>query len=93
MFLNHMQQANIIAILQPGKDGTDASHYRPISLLSVVYKILELLILQRIQRLIDAAVPVSQAGFRKNRSIEHHFWLCQIHPTTMASNIGSYRST
>jgi hypothetical protein len=43
-------------------------HYRPISLLSVVYKILERLILQRIQPLIDAAVPVSQAGFRKNRN-------------------------
>jgi hypothetical protein len=59
------KQAKIIAILKPGKDGTDASHYRPISLLSVVYKILERLILQRIQPLIDA---VSQAGFRKNRS-------------------------
>jgi hypothetical protein len=62
------KQAKIIAILKPGKDGTDASHYRPISLLSVVYKILERLILQRIHPLIDAAVPVSQAGFRKNRS-------------------------
>jgi hypothetical protein len=48
------QQTKIIAILKPGKDGTDASHYRPISLLSVVYKILEHLILQRIQSLIDA---------------------------------------
>jgi hypothetical protein len=38
------------------------------SLLSVVYKILERLILQRIQPLIEAAVPVSQAGFQKNRS-------------------------
>jgi hypothetical protein len=54
------KQAKNIAILKPGKDGTDASHYRPIFLLSVVYKILE--------RLIDAAVSVSQAGFRKNRS-------------------------
>jgi hypothetical protein len=62
------KQAKIIAILKPGKDSTDASHYRPISLLSVVYKILERLILQRIQPLIDAAVPVSQADFRKNRS-------------------------
>jgi hypothetical protein len=62
------KQAKIIAILKPGKDGTDVSHYRPISLLSVVYNILERLILQRIQPLIDAAVPVSQAGFRKNCS-------------------------
>jgi hypothetical protein len=35
------KQAKIVAILRPGKDGTDASHYRPISLLSVVYKKLE----------------------------------------------------
>jgi hypothetical protein len=62
------KQAKIFAILKPGKDGTDASHYPPISLLSVVYKILERLILQRIKPLTDAAVPVSQAGFRKNRS-------------------------
>jgi hypothetical protein len=62
------KQAKIIAILKPEKDGTEASHYRPISLLSVVYKILEHLILQRIQPLIDAAVPVSQVGFWKNRS-------------------------
>jgi hypothetical protein len=34
------KQAKIIAIMKPGKDDTDASHYRPISLLSVVYKIL-----------------------------------------------------
>jgi hypothetical protein len=61
------KQAKINAILKPGKDGTDASHYRPISLLSIVYKILERLILQRIQPLIDADVPVSQASFRKNR--------------------------
>jgi hypothetical protein len=62
------KQAKILAILKSGKDGTDVSHYRSISLLSVVYKILERLILQHIQPLIDAAVPVSQAGFRKNRS-------------------------
>jgi hypothetical protein len=62
------KQAKMIAILKPEKDGTDASHYLAISLLSVVYKILERLILQRIQPLIEAAVPVSQAGFWKNRS-------------------------
>jgi hypothetical protein len=39
--------------------------YRPISLLSIVFKILEQMILQP---LIDAVVSMSQAGFRKNRS-------------------------
>jgi Reverse transcriptase (RNA-dependent DNA polymerase) len=50
------------------KDGSDASHFRPISLLSVVFKLLERLILQRMELLIDAVVPDSQAGFRKHRS-------------------------
>jgi Reverse transcriptase (RNA-dependent DNA polymerase) len=39
-----------------------------ISLLSVVLKLLERLILQRIEPLIDAVVPDSQAGFHLHRS-------------------------
>jgi hypothetical protein len=46
------KRAKVISIIEPGKDGTDPAHYRPISLLSVVYKLLERLILQRIQPLI-----------------------------------------
>jgi hypothetical protein len=57
----------VIAIEKPGKDGTEAAHYKLISLLSVVYKLFERLILQRIQPLIDAAVPVTQEGLQKNR--------------------------
>jgi Reverse transcriptase (RNA-dependent DNA polymerase)/Endonuclease-reverse transcriptase len=62
------KQVKVIALLKPGKDGTDAAHFRPISLLSVVFKLFERCILQRIQPLIDEVVPISQAGFRKNRS-------------------------
>jgi hypothetical protein len=40
--------AKVISIIKPGKDGTDPAHYRPISLLSVVYELLDRLILQRI---------------------------------------------
>jgi hypothetical protein len=36
--------------------------------LSVVYKLLERLILQRIQPLIEDVTPINQAGFRKHRS-------------------------
>jgi hypothetical protein len=39
---------------------------RPISLLSVMYKLLERLILRRIQPLIEATNPVLQAGFRRH---------------------------
>lgn len=60
--------AKVIAIKKPGKDGSEASHYRPISLLSVVYKLLERMLLNRIQPLIDKVTPLHQAGFRKNRS-------------------------
>jgi hypothetical protein len=42
--------------------------YRPISLLSVVYKLLERLLLQHIQPLIEEVTPINQAGFRQHRS-------------------------
>jgi Reverse transcriptase (RNA-dependent DNA polymerase) len=61
------KQAKVITFLKPGKDGSDSSHFRPISLLSVVYKLLERMILQRIQPLIEDVIPKSQAGFRKHR--------------------------
>lgn len=38
------------------------------SLLSVTYKILERLVLERIQPTIDKIVPIEQVGFRENRS-------------------------
>jgi hypothetical protein len=46
---NLFKRAKVIAIIKPGKDGTDPAYHHPISLLSVVYKLLERLILQRIQ--------------------------------------------
>jgi hypothetical protein len=62
------KRAKVITILKLGKNGSDPSHSQSISLLSIVFKILERMILQRIQPLIDAVVAVSQAGFRKNHS-------------------------
>ena len=57
----------VTAILKPGKDGNDPAHFRPISLLTVLYKLLERLILERIQPVINTVTPVEQAGFRKDR--------------------------
>lgn len=61
------KKTKVIAILKPGKDGSDAAHYRPISLLCVPFKLLERLILNRIQDRIDTILPKTQAGFRQNR--------------------------
>jgi hypothetical protein len=62
------RRAKVIAIEKPGKDPKLAANYRPISLLSVCYKLLERLVLQRISPTVEAALSPDQAGFRKNRS-------------------------
>lgn len=62
------KRAKVIALLKPGKEGKEATDFRPVSLLSVTYKILERLVLERIQPTIDKVVPIEQAGFRENRS-------------------------
>jgi hypothetical protein len=82
-FRNWIKRAKVITILKPGKDGSDPSHFWPISLLRIVFKILERMILQRIQPLIDAVMLVSQPGFRKNRS-------CTEQVLTLTSHI-TYR--
>ena len=61
------RRAHIIAILKPGKPPTEAKSYRPISLLSIVYKLLERLVLNRITPIVDPQLPKEQAGFRKGR--------------------------
>jgi hypothetical protein len=58
---NLFKRAKVISIIKPG---TDPAQYRPISLLSVVYKLREQLIFQRIQPLIEDVTPINQAGFR-----------------------------
>jgi hypothetical protein len=80
------KRAKVIAIPKPGKDGSDPAHYQPISLLSVMYKLLERLILQRIQPLIEAATPVHQAGFRKHRSCTEQVMGRLLHTLKPGSN-------
>uniref|UniRef100_H3AUX7 Reverse transcriptase domain-containing protein n=1 Tax=Latimeria chalumnae TaxID=7897 RepID=H3AUX7_LATCH len=66
LFFNHImhegripsvwRRAKIIGLPKPGKDPQSAASYRPISLLSVYYKTLERLVLQRISPEIDSAL-------------------------------------
>jgi len=57
----------MIAVEKPGKDPSLTANYRPISLLSVCYKLLERLALQRISPTVGLLSP-DQAGFRRGRS-------------------------
>ena len=57
------RQAKIIALLKPGKDPNDPKSFRPISLLSHLYKLFERLLLDRLQHLTE-----DLPGFRPGKS-------------------------
>ena len=61
------RQAKVIALEKPGKDPHLAASYRPISLLSVCYKLLERVVLQRISPQVEQLLSPDQAGFRRGR--------------------------
>ena len=65
------RKAKVIAIVKPGKDPRVAANYRQILLLSVCYKLLERLALQRISPTVEDLLSPDQAGFPKGRSTCH----------------------
>lgn len=62
------KKTKIIAILKPGKKPDSAVNFRPISLLSILYKLLERLLYKRIRPKILEKIPVEQGGFRPKRN-------------------------
>ncbi|KAL4154377.1 hypothetical protein QTP88_000254 [Uroleucon formosanum] len=58
----------VLAALKPEKPNDDIKCYRPISLLSASYKLLERLIYNRISKTIDEVLPQEEAGFRPQRN-------------------------
>ena len=60
--------AKVTALAKPGKDPQLPSSYRPISLLSVCFKLLERVVLQRISHQAEGLLSGDQAGFRRCRS-------------------------
>ena len=59
----------IIIIVNPGKHSNDIASYCPISLLPILSKILEMMLLQRLIPVIDESklIPSHQFGFRRER--------------------------
>lgn len=65
-----LKTAEIILIQKPGKNPNNVSSYRPISLLSIIAKLLERLLLQRINTdpSTETWIPSHQFGFRESHS-------------------------
>ena len=62
------RKAKVVAILKPEKDPKAATSYRPISLLCILYKLYERLILVRITPTVEEHLTPDQAGVRAGRS-------------------------
>ncbi len=69
-FPKSWKHALIIPIPKPGKDHSDPSNYRPISMLSSISKVFERVILKRLNAFISSAniIPNHQFGFRAQHS-------------------------
>jgi hypothetical protein len=70
-FSSSWKTAKIHPIRKPGKDGTFAINYRPISLLSSLSKIFEKIILLRLKKSLSNKIINEQFGFRENHSTTH----------------------
>jgi hypothetical protein len=72
-FPNSWKKASVVPILKPGKDPSNPSSYRPISLLSSLGKILERVILKRLKKHIveNHLFLDEQFGFREKHSTSH----------------------
>ena len=81
----HWKVGQIIMIAKPGKDVNDITSYRPISLLPILSKILEKIILKRLTPIIEdnKLIPSHQFGFRKHHgTVEQHIdWLTKSSTT------------
>ena len=77
-FPDQWKESRMILIPKKG-DKHDIGNYRPISLLSVVYKLFTRCIVSRLERTLDKAQPTTQAGFRSGYScVDHIHTLRQI---------------
>lgn len=63
------REAKVIIILKPGKPKNGPKSYIPTSLLLVVYKLFERVLLTRIQEQIEVNLPKEQVSFRQKETV------------------------
>jgi hypothetical protein len=66
--------ARVVPIFKKG-DTDNAANYRPISLLSSIYKVYMVMIRQRMQNAIESHLSNTQYGFRPRRSTSHAIYV------------------
>ena len=70
-FPSEWKRANVVILLKSvDKDITKPESYRPISLLPVLGKVLERILINRLSAVTDSIISEHQFGFRKGRSVE-----------------------
>ena len=62
------RRAKVVALLKPEKDPENPKSYRPISLMHILYKVYEWMILGRISTTVEYQLSPDQAGFRPGKS-------------------------
>lgn len=67
--------AKLIILYKKKGDRRDLKNYRPLSLLSVLYKLFSKIILNRISSTLDLDLTEHQAGFKRNFSTTDHIFV------------------
>ena len=67
-----------LSILLKRKPVTDMKNYRPIGIQSCLFKLLDALVCERIQKVVEPLLRPEQGGFRKNRSTSEQLMILRI---------------
>ncbi|GFR84582.1 RNA-directed DNA polymerase from mobile element jockey-like [Elysia marginata] len=69
---NGWRKTKVVALLKPGKDPKVPKSYRPISLLCILYKLYERMIMARMSLTVEENLTPDQTEFRPGRSTSCH---------------------